>query len=32
MKRSVGPLQRHLVRLRHRPGAVHVRRKSPAEG
>ncbi|HEV7383701.1 MAG TPA: hypothetical protein VGN89_02400, partial [Phenylobacterium sp.] len=27
MKRSVGPLLRHLVRLRHRPGAAHVRRR-----
>ena len=31
-ERGVGRLKRHLVRLRHRPGAVHVRRKSPAEG
>jgi hypothetical protein len=26
MKRSVGPLLRHMTRLRHRPGAVHVTR------
>nr|MEA2797302.1 hypothetical protein [Phenylobacterium sp.] len=31
-ERSIGRLKRHLVRLRHRPGAVHVRRKSSGEG
>ena len=29
MNRAVGPLLRHLVRLRHRPGAVHRAKSSP---
>jgi hypothetical protein len=31
MERAVGPLKRHLTRLRHRPGAVHRRRASGDE-
>jgi hypothetical protein len=29
MNRAIGPLLRHMTRLRHRPGAVHVKRKTP---
>jgi len=31
-KRAVGPLLRQLVRLRHRPGAVHRRAATPRKG
>lgn len=31
-KRAVGPILRHMVRLRHRPGAVHRKATGPAAG